>query len=1118
MQIKESLRLSLTWLLVISLLVVGFVRPAPAQERRIVVSIGQPNIWSLEQAHYLLARMHRQNLDLQTAQLASIDPNETNAQRVDIVKLLVSAGFKYDEAVGMNNQLLKSDKTFNSQRRQDLLQQRSSLQAQRTQISTEITELKIAKSKSKDDDEKAVLQEQIDAKTEQKAAVDDELSKVNEELSGLSSATGNFESAGMTTEGFDPSKFGTASKLDALMPTSLITPKIAAAQRLDNHIGMQYEIIAKQLTLLRDEVGPGERLVFLELPQSINPSQGQEKNKLYGAVRGLGGMSSDDSADNQMVQVWWRIGGYTRVDKEVLFASELANLEVKINAIRATLGSRTTVLLDLQILRQRALDRSRAELAIKRARLDNLTRLATSPEEKAEISILTDQVSRLDAQVKLDEKNLTDAQNVLGTATGVQSSLPKSLDAEKALLESRLAELCKLQVELENKRFEAEKRVAANKAKLSAERAKDSPTKGSATAATLKLFEDECKEIETDLKLLENTIREIEETLKTIDGRQIKFNKEEAKLVQSLIALYSKYEKLKLQAQRNKIKSEQNALDRLLQGGSRNTSEVVAKTIELLGADASNYPKSTSTNTQGTDGRKYSRRDAEGREFVSVAFDAPATAQGRTGILRDRSVRVIDVIPRQNAINVDARKESVKASGIVAAFSFLFGFGGNVRYQRQKEEYEGFLNQELYTSGFGKGDTDFGWSFFPFAGTRQMAPGLRTTYAVAVVPDDAETIVLRAQGCHFARREKQPENYDAANSWKTGKESSRCLDREQIFVVPVPGGSSDGSDFYVTELRYSPNRLMGERMVASIYGQNISPQIGVTIDGVPLTQAVGLAQTGVESILNDKVAENCTGLVPCGRFERISSEQILISFKMHDGAKPGTPRIALIAPGKAIEINTLNLSVNGVDDVKLDDSPWMFGRPTAEAPRFISDFKAAPDPRNRPNHAGQQSIGVVSGKFESDDTFYVNGTLAQKQLVPGSQTERACKTANLCIIEFPSQQTDLLTVTVVPGTASQDKDAISRTFVNPVQLRIINASVARYDKDGKILTVVLDGSGYDDSIDVAVNSPGTIERRLTPSNGQMILEIKTPAPIVHITLRDRFTNNAVSTIVATPGS
>ena len=68
-------------------------------------------------------------------------------------------------------------------------------------------------------------------------------------------------------------------------------PKLNATIRLDNFLQMQYEIIAKQLTLLRDEVGPGERIVFLEMPQSVNASY--------------------DKANNKWAQSWWKVLGYT---------------------------------------------------------------------------------------------------------------------------------------------------------------------------------------------------------------------------------------------------------------------------------------------------------------------------------------------------------------------------------------------------------------------------------------------------------------------------------------------------------------------------------------------------------------------------------------------------------------------------------------------------------------------------------------------------------------------------------------------------------------------------------------------------------------------------------------
>jgi hypothetical protein len=49
--------------------------------------------------------------------------------------------------------------------------------------------------------------------------------------------------------------------------------------------------------------------------------------------------------------------------------------------------------------------------------------------------------------------------------------------------------------------------------------------------------------------------------------------------------------------------------------------------------------------------------------------------------------------------------------------------------------------------------------------------------------------------------------------------------------------------------------------------------------GIPLREAVGLAQLNVESILgDDKTRDNCVSDT-CGRFERINAQEVVISFK-----------------------------------------------------------------------------------------------------------------------------------------------------------------------------------------------------------------------------------------------
>jgi hypothetical protein len=1033
------------FLLTIAILLTGTAIPVfSQQEKPIVISFGQPNIWSLEQAHYLLARMHRQNLDLQTAALGDLDPNAANASRIEILKTLIEAGVKFDDAARINNELLRSDKTFNSQRRQELLTRRSSLQAESTQLAREIAQLKSAKAAAETDEERASVQAEIDAKTEQKAAVDNEITQTSGELQGLTSASGNFTSVEPTQSFNSESLKGDLDEIIKKVP--LISPTIAATLRLDNHIQMQYEIIAKQLTLLRDEVGPGERLVFLELPQSISTTQ--------------------DRAENRIAQAWWRIAGYTRVNKDELLEKDLKELKEQIEKLHTHVDMNEKLYLENQKLKDELL-RQLERLCAEKARRE------LEPEYKSCTKIPFN-LEPLENEIKEIREQIQNSQN--------QDDLAK--------LTIRLNALC------------AERDAQKNK------QARES-----------------CLKIVQDIKQLDDAIRETKEAIQKVDDQRIKLQEGKARLAQNFTALTTKYEKLKLEQVRNKIREQQNTVDRLLQGGRASTSDIVSNTIEMLnqkriGNQPGAFRKPAYGNTTNDKGQEVTITDGKGREYVNLDqysassdIDQQTLRQGQplndnVPLMRNRSIRTIDIIPRQSAVNVNDTKERVSKTGIFAAVSFLFGFGGKFGYQRQREQAEQFLNQELFTSGFGKGETDFGWSFYPFAGTKQLAPGIRTTYAIAIIPEDAESIVLKARGCYFPRKENQPLNYDMAGSaeWvDPRKEKTRnCTAQEQAFVLPVPGGSGDGADFYVTEMRYSPNRKPGERIVVSVQGQNLPTQLGVLVNGVDLRQSVGLAQSAIESILGDKVRENCSGQI-CGRFERIGPNQVVISFSMPPEFKT-TPRIALIGPSREIELNRLYLNVNGVEDIQLDSSPWMFGTPPGEATLSIADFKVAPAP-------GGMMTGVLSGsKFNKTDTIYVNGTVAKASGI-------SCVRSDLCILTFPGQDTDFLTVTISP--VEENQGAVSRTFVNPTTLSIISASIVSSEEgekgDPAVLTVKLDGSGFRNALKVKINDvllPDS--QKLVTSAGQMILKIKAPDPVVQISLTDPDNNKSVSTLVVTP--
>src|SRR5262249_32759077 len=93
-----------------------------------------------------------------------------------------------------------------------------------------------------------------------------------------------------------------------------------------------------------------------------------------------------------------------------------------------------------------------------------------------------------------------------------------------------------------------------------------------------------------------------------------------------------------------------------------------------------------------------------------------------------------------------------RAYGFSGLFGLLSGLGAKARYERQRDQYSQFAQQEVFASAFGKGETRFGWTFGPLPGTKRLAPGLRTTYAVLVLPAHARTVTESARGCGFRRR------------------------------------------------------------------------------------------------------------------------------------------------------------------------------------------------------------------------------------------------------------------------------------------------------------------------------------------------------------------------------
>jgi hypothetical protein len=695
---------------------------------KVQIQIGKPSVWSLAQAHYLLAKMHKDNRNLTTRMPSEkdLDPNAINTTRIQLLRTLLDIEGQFNEKVGAENQSKQREEQFALRRRDEARAELAEKEDELDRVNADIRKLKRARARKQADFEQKEAERQAQAKPNETPAApapppSKEQNELQAEIKELDVRIANKEAerkdlqeeigivqdqAGTPAAGTTGTTTTTANNAGSLRaranasvtPASLsevtlgtggalpdfnaslkdiITgamkdagkPTLAASIALDNFVGMQYEIIAKRLTLLRDEVGPDERIIFLELPSSIYtvPCKG----------------------DDYIAQVQWKVNWYY-------------------------------------------------------------------DDKQAEASMMDENI-----------ENHTNIEDVLNNRV----ELSKQLE----MLKKRLIKLTGEQAEYEEKTARS---TAKNK-------------NGNRNDSLLDLGETVLSE---EIKLVTQQIKSVNNELLAI---------------------------------------------------SRKVDEEKWK---------------------------------------------PAVTS---------NVRALDVIPRQSALNVNDVQATVSQKNFLGVLKLLLGLGIRVSYQRQRELYEQYLQQEVFASGFGKGSNAFGWTFGALPGTNRVAPGVRTTYAVLAVPRQASALRIEATGVAYHR--KSAPDY-VLDERRYDPKSKQILDN-QHFIIRIPNEHTE--QFKVMSVAYSAVKA-GEAVTVVVKGDYFSPQIGVLVDGVALARSLSVGNTEISDAGLDNPATSGVR----GQYELVSSREIVMKFSMGNEKYYGTPNITLVTPEKSTAINYLPLQVN----------------------------------------------------------------------------------------------------------------------------------------------------------------------------------------------------------------
>jgi hypothetical protein len=673
MKTKPRLKRSLTLALCLTLLAPLSASPQGQQKnrKRVQIQVGKPSVWSMGQAHYMLAGMRRENRGLRTPMpsAADLNPNAINASSIQILRTLLDVQAQFNQRIGIQNQAAMREQQFNLRRRDDSRLRLAEKQNELDEVNerVEALNLTLARLKKEDQQRKALsaenktpqtdddrllelriagMEKTLEARQNEKAALQAEVTALETKANAAvapPTLTDPELAAGATA-------LPDSDALKAFIANAFKEqgkPSLAASIALDNFISMQYEIIAKQMTLLRDEIGLEDRIIFVELPSSI--------------------YTVPDKAEEYMVQVQWSVDSYVDIDEKEIRRREREG----------------------------------------------------EPSQDEDLPI---RFSEMERQWLGDEG-------------------------------------------------------------------------------------DE-------------------------------------------------------------------------------------------GEDATEGPKSQSLDGNGRASSAFTFRSVEtGRDKGRGAKDSfgPDSGDGEPGRGRPTKtaakVRALDIIPRQSALNINEQHATINKKNFLGVLKLISGLGIQVGYQKQRELYDQFLQQNIFASGFGKGLSTFGWTFAPLPGTKRIAPGVRTTYAVLAVPANTSALEISVKGIAYKRKE--------APDFGSGSEQIVTHDK---FLVRVPNQYME--DFHVTSVDYTPVKK-GNRVTAIIRGDYFSPQTGVLVNGVPLARALSIANN--ESANAEGTSTAVAGVQ--GDYEHLSTHEMLLNFAMGD-TYVGTPTITLVTPEKSAPINFFNLRIN----------------------------------------------------------------------------------------------------------------------------------------------------------------------------------------------------------------
>lgn len=337
---KNTARSVLAMTLILLVGSCGTLNPKPLKRKDVYVSIGEPRHWTLDDAHYLMAGIHERARSVRIEDLTGLDPNSFNSTRLEQIQSVVSLSATLDEFEGKKNELALDDlETARAGARQARGDEQAAVK-NRTELRKERKNLAIqlAEETAQRSSDEALLKLKIDEKDRLNARIDaldssdegdkekirehkDEVDRLDTKISAIekdiavdraketattakiaavdqglkfagediTTAQAKQEVGDFTPEKIEPDKPASITSTFAAEALGLLkenpefkkglVPSYSVSDRITNYVNAESELLARQLTLMRDEIGVDKTVVFLELPHSIHSTNLKSKSR-----------------------------------------------------------------------------------------------------------------------------------------------------------------------------------------------------------------------------------------------------------------------------------------------------------------------------------------------------------------------------------------------------------------------------------------------------------------------------------------------------------------------------------------------------------------------------------------------------------------------------------------------------------------------------------------------------------------------------------------------------------------------------------------------------------------------------------------------------------------------